>query len=52
MRREPDGVKAYAQRRWGSRCMTVELPWRNRTVGDMMRLGAGALDVLTELVER
>jgi len=48
--RRPNGVKAYAQRRCRSRCMTVEFPWRARTPDQMMRLGVDTMDVLTELI--
>jgi len=50
--RQPDGVKAYAQRRWRSRCMTVEFPWRGREIEQVRGLGVDALSVLINMIGR
>jgi hypothetical protein len=44
----PSGMKWYAKQRFGTRCMTVEYPWFERTVPSMKSLG---IDTVMSVIE-
>ncbi|RJP72337.1 MAG: hypothetical protein C4532_06175 [Candidatus Abyssobacteria bacterium SURF_17] len=46
----PTGLKAFAKRQFGTRCMTVEYPWFGRSVVQMKRLGSDSLRTVVEML--
>ena len=45
----PHGFKKYCREKFGSICLCLEYPWRNRNIEDMKRVGIDSLMALTKL---
>lgn len=50
--RQPTGSKSYARSQYGTRCMTIEFPWRGRNINQMRALGVKTLTALAEMLSK
>jgi len=45
----PHGFKKYCREKFGSICLCLEFPWRDRKIADMKRIGIDSLMALTKM---
>ena len=45
----PHGFKKYCREKFGSICLCLEFPWRDRSIEDMKRIGVDSLIALTKM---
>lgn len=46
---KPPGFKKYCREKFGSICLCLEFPWRDRKIADMKRIGIDSLMALTKM---